>query len=252
MVAITHDHLFEMVELVFRRAHQAVFVEHQHAQPVAGIEQFGRGRIVRTTIGVAAKCLQVRDAEILKRIGKGRTHPSVVLVVVGAFQFDVLAVQEKTMVGVEPYRADPEGCFITVHHGAAGADRGDEFVQMGRFDGPEPGIGNLHHAGKFAVVPGLEPGLPDLSLCDRLAVRIQNGLLDIKGGVVGAFVDDRDARGDVGGIILHLGCDKRAIVADVQRTGLDQPDVAIDARALVKPAFLHCGVHAHSDDLLPP
>jgi len=37
---------------------QAVFVHHQHAQPVAGFEQLGRRRIVRGAIGIAAHLLE--------------------------------------------------------------------------------------------------------------------------------------------------------------------------------------------------
>ena len=53
-----------------------------------------------------------------------------------AFQFDVPAVQEKSLVGIEPNRANAEGRLVTVHCRSIHADRGDEFVQLGRFDGP--------------------------------------------------------------------------------------------------------------------
>src|SRR6185369_3860303 len=110
----------------------------------------------RGAIDVAAKFLQLRDAELLQRIRNGGTDASVVLVIVRAFEFHVLTVEEKSFVSVETDRADAKSRFITVHHRAAGLDRRDELVQLRRFDGPELGIGDGQDLAELSTRPGGE------------------------------------------------------------------------------------------------
>ena len=97
-------------------AEQAVFIHDQHPQPVAGLEQFRRGRVVRGADGVATHLLEFRDAEILQGIRQRRADARVVLVIAGALEFVVLAVQQKTFFHVEPDGADAKRGFLAVNN----------------------------------------------------------------------------------------------------------------------------------------
>ena len=99
MIAVAADLVVPLLQIRRIAAQQPAFVHHQHAEPVAGIEQFRRGRIVRGADGVAAEFLQFLDAEILQRIRQGRADAGMVLVIAGAFKFVMLAVQQKSLVG---------------------------------------------------------------------------------------------------------------------------------------------------------
>ena len=64
--------------------HQSVLVDYQDALAVADI-QYGRCHgVMRCTIGIAAKSLQLPDAPCLQGIGYGSAHTGVVLVHVHA------------------------------------------------------------------------------------------------------------------------------------------------------------------------
>ena len=55
--------------------------------------------------------------------GTADADAGVILMVVGALEFDALAVQEKSLVGVKADGADAEGRLIAVHHGVRRADQ---------------------------------------------------------------------------------------------------------------------------------
>ena len=131
MIAVAADQLFEPFQMQRVAAQQPVFIHDQHAQAVAGFEQFRRGRIVRRAVGVHADLLQLRDAEILQRIRQRRAHARVVLVIARAFEKVRFAVQQKSLVLVKPHGADAELGFLAVNHFAAALDRRDELVEFG-------------------------------------------------------------------------------------------------------------------------
>ena len=108
VVAVAADQAFEAVQVGGVAAQQPVLIHDQHAEPVAGLEQFGRGRVVRGAIGVVAHLLEAGDAEILEPVGQGGAHAGMVLVVAGALEHVRLAIQQETFVGIERDRADAE------------------------------------------------------------------------------------------------------------------------------------------------
>ena len=86
-------------------------VHHQHAHPVAQIEQFRRGRIVAGADGVAAHLLQNLNLPLQRAGVDGRAERAQVVMVANAVESDALAVQQETVVGGELDRADAEGRF---------------------------------------------------------------------------------------------------------------------------------------------
>jgi hypothetical protein len=68
MIAVAADLVVPFFQVCRIAAHQPALVHDQHAEAVAGVEQFRRGRIVRHAIGVAAELLQFLHAEFQQRI----------------------------------------------------------------------------------------------------------------------------------------------------------------------------------------
>ena len=123
MIAVAADLVVPLAQILRVAAEQAALVHDQHAEPVAGVEQFRRGRIVRGADGVAAEFLQFRHAEILQRIRQRRADAGHVLVIAGAVKFVMLAVQQKAVGRVKAHGADAEFGFLSVNHFAVRLQR---------------------------------------------------------------------------------------------------------------------------------
>ena len=143
MIAVAADLVVPLFHVLRIAAHQPALVHDQHAEPVADIEQFRRGRIVRGADGVAAELLQFLHAEFLQRIRDGRADAGVVLVIAGAVNLVMLAVQQKAVRRVKADGADAERGFFLVNNFAGDGNGGDEFVELGRFRRPENGRGKF-------------------------------------------------------------------------------------------------------------
>ena len=113
-----------VVELVVSVGHlfRAPFVEglhHQeHARLVAGPHQFGRRHVVRCAVGVAAHVLQQLQAVADGLFVDGRAQRSQVMMVARAPQHQLLAVEEKALVGDDLHGADAERRLIGVAQGS--------------------------------------------------------------------------------------------------------------------------------------
>ena len=117
-----------------------------------------------------------------------------VLVVVSAMDLDMPAVEEEAVVGIEQDRADAEGRLITVHHGAAGAERRHEPVERGRLQRPEPRLRDVERARKFARAARCERKRAHRASSDDATVGIHDILLHVKGRSLHAFIGHSRAR----------------------------------------------------------
>ena len=70
VVAVTEDQLFELAHVFGNAAHQPVLIEHQHPQPVTGIQQFAGRRIMAGAICIATHFLKLLYPVILKAVGE--------------------------------------------------------------------------------------------------------------------------------------------------------------------------------------
>ena len=173
-----------------------------------------------------------------------------VLVIVRAFQLHVFAVKEKSLVGVETDRADAKRRFVTIHHCTVGCDRRNELVKVRRINGPELWMGNgqeLAELSTRADGEGLSFGFLG---GDVLAGFVENRLLNLERGGIRALIENGNARRESRRVLLQFRGDERAVPLDVQWRGLHQPHMAVNSRALVKPAFLQRRVHANDYDIL--
>ena len=120
MIAVAADLVVPLFQVRRIAAHQAAFVHDQHAEAVAGIEQFRRGRIVRHAIRVAAELLQFLNAKFLQCVGNGRANASVILMVASAVKLVMPAVQQKAVRRVKAHGAEAKRGFLLVNHFAVG------------------------------------------------------------------------------------------------------------------------------------
>src|SRR5438132_2367033 len=105
---------------------------------------------MRSAISIAAHLFQFLDAVILQAIRQGRTHARVILMIASAFDEDVLAVEEEASIGIEAKSANAERRFVPVNFTAILFDRGDEVIEVWRFERPELRIANDHLRRKLA------------------------------------------------------------------------------------------------------
>ena len=91
----------ELIDGLRGGVHAAGFIEDDHAEAVAGVEEFGRGRVMGSAVGIAAVLLEGSDAEILEGVGNGGADAGVVLVVAGAVNAVGFSVEDETLVGIE-------------------------------------------------------------------------------------------------------------------------------------------------------
>src|SRR6266849_203025 len=120
MISITEHHrvdislppLFEIQVIVFRILGRFPPVErlidHQHAEPVAGVQERGRRRIVAATNRVKTIRLHQFDPTLFGPINSNRTQRSIVMVQATAPQLKRLAIDAKTLYRVYFDLPDPE------------------------------------------------------------------------------------------------------------------------------------------------
>ena len=230
-----------------------VLVHHQQSQPVAGIEQLWRGRVVRRAVGVAAHVLEAAHAKLLHGIRHGHADAGVILVVAGAEQLQRAAVEEEALVGVEAERANAKRRVAGVYDLVAHADLSVQRVQRGAVHVPELRARELHVLLRLEVHPLREPEL-EQPAGGFLPARVEHGAMDLTDRLLVGLIDDsradRDVRPAGTRLVVEGRSDERAPVPDVQRRGLRQPHVAVDARALVPPALDVGGVDAHRQHVL--
>jgi hypothetical protein len=108
MVPVAQEQALELAHEFIRESEPPVLVHHEHSHPVAQIEHLRRRRVMRHPICVDAHLLEFFQAELEQRVGKCNADAGMVLVIADAFEDDVLAVEEETLVLVELDRADSE------------------------------------------------------------------------------------------------------------------------------------------------
>ena len=136
-------------------------VHHEHPHPVAQIEQFRRRRIVTRADRVAAHLLQQLDLPLQRTRIDGGAQRSKVVVIADTVDPHVLPVEEESLVGIEPDRANPERGFIPVHNPPPYVDRRDGHVSVRMLKIPKPGL-----ADRKQVRPRRRPGIRRIDLHD--------------------------------------------------------------------------------------
>ena len=89
--------------------------------------------------GITTHLLQLADAVVLNGVRQGGADAGVVLVIAGALDLDVLAVEENPLLRVDGDGAYAEGGLVAVHGRLVGAEFSDELVEIALFQRPELG-----------------------------------------------------------------------------------------------------------------
>jgi len=76
VVPVALHQAFEAIQMLPVDAHEPVFVEYEHSQAVAGVEQFGRRRIVRCPDGVAPHLFEELHPVFLQPVRNGCSDPA--------------------------------------------------------------------------------------------------------------------------------------------------------------------------------
>ena len=111
MIPIAPDHPLELADAFGRGVEIPVLIDHQHAQPIAGVEELFRRRIVRRAPGIRAHLLGFAEAEVPQRIGDSDAYPGMVLMVADTLEFERAIIEKKTLVGIEANRAKAAAGF---------------------------------------------------------------------------------------------------------------------------------------------
>ncbi len=250
VVAVAADEAVELGEDFGGVADAAVFIQDEHSESVAGVEEFRGGIAVGHAPGIAAALLEFEDAVVLEAVGERDADAGEVLVVGGALDGDVFTVEEEAGVGVEFEGADAEGGFVGVEDGGAavlvGADRGDEFVERRGVEGPKTcgRDGDCLRHGDGLLCGDLECVI---FFGGWFSVGVGGDGSEGDVGGLGRVVLDVGAGGDGGVRAVDFGGDKGAPGGDMDGVGDGEPDVAVDAGTFVEPAFLAGGVDADDE-----
>ena len=112
------------VQLAFRdRPFVEGFIHDQDAQAVAEIEKFRGRRVVTAANRITTHRLEQRQSPFPYLDWHGCAHRTPIVVQAHAEDFDMLAVEEKAVVGIELDRANTEGRFVMIDDLAALRDR---------------------------------------------------------------------------------------------------------------------------------
>ena len=134
------DHDSQVAKHLGEAPGEPVLGHDENAETIAGIEQFRGVRIVGCAESVAAEFLELLDSKFMEPIGQGDADAGVVAVIAHAFDFQGLAVEEETALGVPAEGADAEGGFVGVDDLCAALQGGAELVEIGFVTRPEAGI----------------------------------------------------------------------------------------------------------------
>src|SRR5579859_6282222 len=85
-----------------------VFVHDQHAKPIASVEQFRGGRIVGTAVGVRAHLLELAYSPLQQAVRHSDSDPGKILMIARSLNLDRFAVQEQSLLSIEPKSPYPE------------------------------------------------------------------------------------------------------------------------------------------------
>ena len=227
----------------------AVLVHHEHADPVAIVEQFGGRRIGRHAHRIAAHRLQPLQPPVEQGIGHGGADASVILMDAHAFDFHRAIIEEKALRGIETNRAEADRDLPQIDHGALAQHAHADGVERRRLDRPQFWIAEIErqrgidlvehrHAHRdarvrhFAAIGVDQRGLD--RYCRRCALDIAERRHD---GHLPA------PRGIAARIAMHTVADDR------DRRAAHQPGVAVEPGAFIPPAFPCARIDADRDDI---
>ena len=99
-VAVALDHHFELRHALGIGTHLPRLAHHHHAHTIASLDPLWCGHVVRSANRIAAHVLQYGQAVPLQAVRQSCAYAGMILMVAGAFDFHVLAIEKKSFVGI--------------------------------------------------------------------------------------------------------------------------------------------------------
>jgi hypothetical protein len=96
MVTVTYYHPPERFNINPAAVKETCLIHHQHAQAVAGLQQFRCGRVMAGSVSVDSHFLQQPNTVILQVIGQCATHTGMILVTVNTVYLHMLSIEEQS------------------------------------------------------------------------------------------------------------------------------------------------------------
>ena len=192
-------------------------------------------------VGIAAHFFEFEQTEPFNGFRHGNAHACMVLMVAGAVELDMSAVQKETVVRIERNGAE---AAADIGH----IQRSSFFIQQRGFDGVENGgiqIPECHIGGGGHIHGDLcGPEKRSSGGCafhrgDHIAVRRNELRKNFDRAVFHAGIADLRLKGNVPDTVRALdrvGIDP--VRQEVTRGALDQPDVPVKSAAFVPPSFV--------------
>jgi len=171
VVSVAQDHAVEIalppiVEhdvIVVGGAPLAPVVEgliyHQHAEPVAGVQECRGGRIVGTSDGVEAARLEHLDLAFLCPVDGHGSQRAAVVMHAAAAHGERFAVEQESLRRAELDAANTEGRGVRVQHRVARAHLHLQSIQRGVIGRPQSRVGEWQLLGKGVGGAGRDFGL---------------------------------------------------------------------------------------------
>ncbi|MNI44425.1 hypothetical protein D3C73_987990 [compost metagenome] len=136
MVPIPEEHPFQPGQSAAAAVQLAVLIHYEQSDPVAKIQQFRGGWMMRTAVGIGAHLLQQLQLICNQTVRKRHSHSGKILMVAGAFDQQRFPVQEKPLLRVKADAADAKRSLIPVHLCTLYLQDGYGLIEMGSLRGP--------------------------------------------------------------------------------------------------------------------
>ena len=248
MVAVAANHALQEVDVLAVHARQAVFLNDQNAQRVAGSQHLRRHGVMGSAVGIAAELLELFQPVGLEGVGDAAPYARMVLVHVHALQLHMLAVQEEAFVWVECDVTDADGGSVGIDQTVARIDLRIYIIYIRRFRRPQVGVLHRHLHGGSALLFGrkAENGrvagheahfapffvlqrMLQVIVCESQPVILHRGLNVQHGLTEVSFLGEN-------------GRNKGTERNHMERGRFVEPDVAVNAGPFVKPALFQRGI----------
>lgn len=249
MITATPHHRVQFAHRLGIGRHAAGFFDHQHAQLVAQREQCRRGRIVRAAVGIAAHRLELTQTPCVQGVRNGGADAGMVLVIVGAVQLERCAVQQETALRIEGDAAYAKRRHQRIDCSAVGVQAASQAVELGRVDRPQRCLPKRQGLFDHLQLPGRDDDRRAGRLRHDASIRCGDARLHHALARRRAVVAHFGGELRSGVAISHGAAHEHAILRQMQRVGLLQPHMPVNAGAFVKPAFAQRGIHADGDDV---
>ena len=249
-VTVSFHHQLKLRHPFCVGTHHACLAHHHHAEAIAGVHPLLRRHVVRGSHGISAHIFQHCQPVPLQPVGKRSADSSVVLMIASAFDLHRLAVEEESFVCIEGYGAHSETYPLSVSRFSTGLDGDYRRVKVRSFRRPECGIRQVRVRGESGGAIGCKGLRHGLCAGYHLSSSVED--LPVHAAILRlpALVLHDRSQIQRRCAALNRSANVALPLSQMQRVGLGQPNMPVDACAFIEPTIAKAGIHAH-DQIVP-